>query len=130
MLSLTAASIAIHAAADNDWPRLAEMYDDFDLLPGDQGSSSLWLPPGNSKRRENWLEGLKKGINLVAVDGDRVAGHLVMLPKGLLAEMAVFVHPDYRRQGGASALLEAAVAEARQRNLASLWAVTWSENYA
>ncbi len=130
MLSLTVASVAIRLAVDDDWPRLAEMYNDFDFLLGDRGSDSLWLPPGSASGRESWLESLKKGINLVAVDADRAAGHLVLLPKGVLAEMAVFVHPDYRRQGVSFALLEAATIIARQRNLASLWVLIGSENYA
>ena len=130
MLSLTAASVTIRLAEESDWLNLAEMYNDFDFLPGDRGGDSLWLPPANASCREHWLQSLQKGISLVAVDGDRVSGHLVMIPKGVLAEMAVFVHPDYRRQGVATELLERAKAEARQRNLASLWVVVESENYA
>jgi ribosomal protein S18 acetylase RimI-like enzyme len=130
MLSLTASSLAIRPAISDDWPRLAEMYNDFDFLPGDRGAESLWLPPGSIDGRKQWLNGLKQGINLVAVDGDRVAGHLVMLPKGVLAEMAVFVHPDYRRQGVGYGLLETAQVEARERKLASLWVLVESENYA
>jgi GNAT superfamily N-acetyltransferase len=130
MLSLTASSVTIRLVTENDWPNLADMYNDFDFLPGDRGSESLWLPPASAARRERWLEGLKNGISLVAVDGDRISGHLVLIPKGVLAEMAVFVHPDYRRQGVATELLEAAQTEARQRGLASLWVVIESENYA
>jgi ribosomal protein S18 acetylase RimI-like enzyme len=130
MLSLTASSITLRLAADTDWEDLAEMYNDFDFLPGDRGSESLWLPPASANRREHWLKNLKTGISLVAVDGDRVSGHLVMVPKGVLAETAVFVHPDYRRQGVATELLQAAMVEARRHNLTSLWVVVESENYA
>jgi GNAT superfamily N-acetyltransferase len=129
MLSLTASSIVVRLATEDDWPNLAEMYNDFDFLPGDRGSESLWLPPASADGRRHWLASLKSGISLVAVDGDRISGHLVLIPKGALAEMAVFVHPDYRRQGVATELLEAAKTEAQQRNLASLWVVIESENY-
>jgi len=130
MLSLTASSVAIRLASDNDWANLEEMYNDFDFLPGDRGAESLWLPPANRARRHHWLASLKKnGLSLVAVDGDRVCGHLVVIPKGVLGEMAVFVHPDYRRQGVATALLEAAKPAALERKLESLWVVVESENY-
>ena|ERR1035438_1368357 len=129
MLSLTASSVAIRAANESDWLNLAEMYNDFDFLPGDRGSESLWLPPAGANAREKWLDSLKNGISLVAVDGDRVCAHLILIPKGVLAEMAVFVHPDYRRQGVATELLEAAKIAARQANLESVWVVVESENY-
>ena len=53
---------------------------------------------------------------LVAVDGDRVAGYVgSQTVLGETDMMNIAVHPDYRRQGVAEALVKALVAELRKQ---------------
>lgn len=133
MLSLTASTLTIRMAAGSDWTLLSDMYTDFELQDGDDfprfKSAESWKGSAGAKRRERWLDDLKSGLNLVAIDGDRVAGHLVMQVTGKLAEISVFVHPDYRRQHVGRSLLKTAMAQARQKSMESVWAVIGTENY-
>jgi ribosomal protein S18 acetylase RimI-like enzyme len=109
----------------DDLPRLEQMYAGFDPL-----GEALGLPPGASERRQAWLTSLQAGINLVALVEDRIAGHLALMPAEQAAEMAVFVHQEFRRQGLASSLTTAAVELARARGLRALWVLISSSNVA
>jgi ribosomal protein S18 acetylase RimI-like enzyme len=125
MSTLTQTAVAIREASRADWLLLAEMYDDFEAPtePND-------LPPRDSLRRAQWLEGLRQGVNLVAADGDRIAGHLVLMPSDVIAEIAVFVHPEYRRNGVAWTLCETAIELASEHGIRSLWMLISSNNLA
>jgi ribosomal-protein-alanine N-acetyltransferase len=58
---------------------------------------------------------------LVAVNGDQVAGYIGSQSSIDEADvMNVAVHPDYRRQGIAASLIEALVAELKNRSIHSL----------
>ena len=58
---------------------------------------------------------------LVAVNGDQVAGYIGSQSSIDEADvMNVAVHPDYRRQGIAESLIEALVAELKNRSIHSL----------
>jgi GNAT superfamily N-acetyltransferase len=122
---MTLTQVEVRPLAAEDWPLLVQMYDSFDPI-GD----ALGLPPPNPARRRAWLEGLREGVNFVAYAEGRIAGHLVLMPSEVVAEMAVFVHQDYRRHGVAWTLAERAVEEARHRGLRSLWVLISSSNVA
>jgi GNAT superfamily N-acetyltransferase len=93
---------------DQDQPLLEEMYSTFTPL-----GEALGLPPRHAAERKCWLATLRGGINFVAFMDERLVGHLALLPTGDAAELACFVHQDFRRQGLATALTRAAVEEAR-----------------
>ena len=125
MSALTATKIPIRRLREEDRPLMEQMYASF---PGQD--VALGLPPRDLGRLRSWLASLQSGVNLVAVTEDRMAGHLVLMPKGHSAEMALFVHPDFRRQGIAAALARAAVEEGRALGLRFLWVLISSSNYA
>jgi GNAT superfamily N-acetyltransferase len=108
MTVVTARKISIERLSPESQPLLEKMYDSFAPL-----GAAFGLPPVEAGRRRAWLADIGKGINLMAFIDGVPAGHLVLLPLGRVAEMAVFVHQDFRRQGVATALAEAAVREAR-----------------
>jgi len=108
-----------------DLPRLEQMYAGFDPI-----GEALGLPPGTTERRQSWLNSLQAGINVVALAEDRVVGHLTLMPAEQAAEMAVFVHQDFRRHGVAKDLTKHAVELARARGLRALWVLITSSNVA
>ncbi len=108
MAVATAYKISIERLSPESQPMLEKMYDTFTPL-----GAAFGLPPSDAVRRRAWLAEIGKGINLVAFIDGVPAGHLVLLPLDRIAEMAVFVHQDFRRRGIATALAEAAVKEAR-----------------
>jgi len=120
---MVAKQAVIRPLAEEDWPLLRQMYQTYQPL-----EVSLGLPPRDAARRDAWLENLKTGINLTALVEGRTAGHLVLMPGRNSAEMAVFVHQDYRRQGIATALTRMAVEETRKLGLHSLWVLISSDN--
>ena len=123
MSGTTQVQITVREMLMEDEALLDEMYAGFDPM-----GEALGLPPVAPERRRNWLSGLHAGHNLVALAGQRVIGHLAMMPSGQVAEMAVFVHQDYRRQGVATSLTKAAVELARARGLRALWVLISSSN--
>ena len=124
MSTLTCAAVTIRKAIAEDWPLLARMYEGFP-----SSAESLGLPPQDEVRRLQWLERFwKEGVNLVAVVDESIVGHLVLMPSEVVAEMAVFVREDHRRQGVGQSLAVAAIEEARKRGLRSVWVLISSSN--
>ena len=79
-------------------------------FPTDQ--REMGIPPlGGRKAVAEWVEGLvDRGRNVVAVAGDEVVGHAVLVPAdGPAPELAVFVAPAYQNRGVGTALCEALV---------------------
>ena len=124
MPTLTANQISVRRLSEEDRPLLEQMYDTFTPL-----GEALGLPPRDAARRSAWLDHLWTGINVVAVIEGRVAGHLALMPSGQAAEMALFVHQDFRRQGVGAALFPAAAEEARARGLRHLWVLVSNDNF-
>lgn len=125
MSSVTQTQITVREMQPEDEPLLDAMYAGFDPM-----GEALGLPPTTPERRRAWLGGLNQGHNVIALAGERVIGHLAMMPSGQAAEMAVFVHQEYRRQGVATSLTKAAVELARAKGLRALWVLISSSNVA
>ena len=115
--------ITVRRLAEEDQPLLEEMYDRF--IPH---GMAMGLPPRDATRRRDWLAGLRKGLNLVALVDGVLAGHLALMPDAGRAEMAVFVREDCRRQGVGTALTRQAVEEGREAGLDALWVLIEASN--
>jgi GNAT superfamily N-acetyltransferase len=118
-----AQQITVRRLREEEQPLLEDMYATF--TPPE---AALGLPPRDPARRHTWLATLESGINLAAFVEGKLAGHLVLMSTGHLAEMAVFVHQEFRRQGVGAALVQTAVEEARARGLLGLWVLLSSDN--
>lgn len=123
-MSVSTEKIQVRQLKEEDQPLLERMYESFEP----QGSA-LGLPPFNAERRRAWLTELRQGVNLVAFADGTLAGHLAMMPSGRVAELAIFVHQNFRRRGVATALAEAAVEQARGLGLSSLTVFIDSSNF-
>lgn len=95
------------AYQDGDFDSLVEMYES-------TTDSTMGLPPLTRTGIESWLERLvTRGWNLVAVDGDRVVGHLAVAPDDSpTPEFVVFVHDAYQGRGIGTELVKQAIARA------------------
>ncbi len=122
---LPATYVGVRSLRRQDLPQLEEMYRTF--VPQE---AAMGLPPSDAARRQAWLDRLQAGTNLVGLVGNRLAGHLALMPDGGSGEIAVFVHQDFRRRGVATELVRAALEEGRAGGLRSLWALLSSDNFA
>ena len=125
MTTLIAKDISVRTATPEDLPSLEAMYDTFSPM-----ETALGLPPADPARRKSWLNTLSAGINLIAVSEDKPAGHLALMPGEHSAEMALFVHQDFRRRGIGTALTNEAVRLCRDRGLRMLWVLINGDNNA
>ncbi len=117
--------ITVRLLTGEDQPLLERMYDDF--VPH---KAAMGLPSSNPAQRRAWLADLRKGINLVAFVDGRLAGHLALMPGPEIAELACFVHQDFRRRGVALALAGQAVKEAEAAGMSAIWVLIDSSNAA
>ncbi len=95
------------------------MYECFEPKECAQG-----LPPRDRDRRETWLESLlRQRLNLLALRGDQVLGHAVLLDMkpGSTGEYLVFVHQEHQDRGIGSALTGAARDLAQGLGYCQLW---------
>lgn len=106
------------------YPMLVRPYEarDFDPLKQmyaslDGHSRTMGLPPSTEPKLEAWLEGLvDSGWNLLALDGDRVAGHVAVVPAASAdPEFVIFVHQDYQSRGVGTELVSQMIAHADER---------------
>ena len=107
---------------------LVEMYDRFEPL-----GMALGLPPRREEARREWTEeALGHKMNLAAFSpAGAVAGHCFLVAgEAGSAEMAIFVHQDFRRRGIATALVRAALEWACAEGLRRVWTLTGSDNRA
>jgi len=116
-----AATLELRRATPDDRELLAGMYHSFEPKAAAQG-----LPPRHDPER--WLAGLSVYPNFLAIVGGRLAGHSVLCADGGTAEIAVFVHQDFRGRGLGKRLLAEMVHEARRQGLRRVWGVTDLDN--
>ena len=95
---------------------LAAMYDAFDAPDRAQG-----IPPANPRRRTQWLDRLREGIEVVARHEGSAVGHGILLDGGPGHELALFVHPDYRGAGVGTALLRTLLGRGRSAGVERVW---------
>jgi ribosomal protein S18 acetylase RimI-like enzyme len=104
-------------ATDDVRSALRRMYDAFGRSDRAQG-----VPPSAEDDRREWVATLSEGIGIVAWhDGDAV-GHAVLLDDRHGGhELAVFVHPQYRRAGVGTRLLRTLVGRGRGAGVERVW---------
>lgn len=110
-------------ASYEDRAALEAMYREFEPR-----GEALGLPPRNDADTSHWLETLSDYLNLLLRDGERVVGHGVLCPDGDSAEVAVFVHQDYRGRRVGRLLLEALIVEAKRLDLSRIWGISPPDN--
>ena len=110
----------------DDFAALVEMYKGFEPKRVAQG-----LPPPDTPRIANWLDRLQhKSRSLMALDGDRVIGHVILCPiSDASVEYTIFVHQDYRCQGLGMELTHRALVFAREMGFAEVFLCTELTNY-
>lgn len=107
---------------------LIAMYDRFDPL-----GAALGLPPRAAETRHEWIvSALGQIVNVAALSRDgEVVGHCFLAgDKPSSAELAVFVHQEFRRRGIGAALLKKALEWGWSAGLERAWAITASDNRA
>lgn len=95
---------------------LAEMYDGFDSAGRSQG-----VPPLNDRRRQQWLDRIADGIEVVVWHEDRAVGHGILLSDGCDHELALFVRPEYRQPEIRSTLVRTLLRHGRAAGVSRVW---------
>ncbi|MCO8246876.1 MULTISPECIES: GNAT family N-acetyltransferase [unclassified Haladaptatus] len=111
--------IEVRPFEEGDAEALVSMYVDFDPADRAQG-----IPPATEPRVRNWVETLTDGdgLNVIAWDGDEVAGHATLVPDGNSSyELAIFVHQEYQRAGIGSHLIRTLLGYGRQESIDKVW---------
>jgi GNAT superfamily N-acetyltransferase len=116
------AGLEIRRAAPGDRDILVAFYTGFEPRP-----ASLGLPPAHDL--ETWIARLAPQPNFLALVDGRLAGHCILYPEDGTAEVAVFIHQDFRGQGLGRKLLLEAIGEARRRGLDRIWGVCELDNF-
>lgn len=102
---------------EGDFDAIVKMYEDLD-----PSSRSMGLPPRTQDGLERWLTELtEEGWNLVAIDGDRVVGHVGVAPATTAdPQFVIFVHDDYQNRGIGAELIKHVVAYAADQGHTAL----------
>ena len=120
------ADIRIRAVGLPQRDLLIGMYDRFDPL-----GAALGLPPRRAEARREWI-GVALGhkVNLAAFSpAGEVVGHCFLVAdKAGSAELAIFVHQEFRRRGVGTALVKAALESEGVAGLRRVWTLTSSDN--
>jgi RimJ/RimL family protein N-acetyltransferase len=122
------ADIRIGAAGPQERELLITMYDQFDPL-----GAALGLPPYGPEVRSDWIgRALNHDMNLAAFSpAGEIIGHCFLGEETQCsAELAIFVHQDFRRRGLGTALVKAALQWACNAGLGRVWTMTSSDNRA
>ena len=118
-----------------DRQKLESMYATFE--PRGQAKG---LPPVRDEKARRWLESLgEHAWSLIAFPGpgeSEIVGHAILAPAPCggapcgEAELALFVHQDFRNRGIGQALARAAVATAHRRGVRRVWLAVSPSNRA
>jgi GNAT superfamily N-acetyltransferase len=120
-LETSSLALSLRLATHDDRGALIAMY-----LSFEPKGACLGLPP--RKEPQFWLENLSAFPNFVVVAGDRIIAHAALCDDGLSAEVAVFVHQDFRGKKLGKRLLVELIAEARRKGLKKIWGMTELDN--
>ncbi|MCS6806147.1 MAG: GNAT family N-acetyltransferase [Acidobacteriota bacterium] len=117
----TREAVTIRLATAEDLEPLVRMYVSFEPKLEFQG-----LPPANEERIRRWLEPLLRAPNshlIIETDTGRIVGHAMLCQQSSeRAELAIFVHQDYRHHGLGEKLMQAIVRFACQcLHLRKIW---------
>ncbi|MBI3664081.1 MAG: GNAT family N-acetyltransferase [Acidobacteria bacterium] len=117
----TDAVLTLRRASPDDRGALIAMYLDFEPK-----GACLGLPP--RKEPQLWLDNLSAFPNFVVVSGSRIVAHAALCDDGESAEVAVFVHQDFRNRCLGKRLLVELIDEARRKRLKRIWGMTELDN--
>jgi RimJ/RimL family protein N-acetyltransferase len=120
--------IQLRAIGRQQLDLLSAMYDRFDPL-----GAALGLPPAAWEARHSWVRSaLGRTVNVAAFSrAGEVVGHCFLAADGPgSAEIAVFVHQEFRLRGIGAALVKWVLDWGRMAELERVRAVTASENRA
>ena len=115
------ASVRLRRAIPEDREALARMYAEFEPK-----GASLGLPP--RRDAESWLARLATHHNFLLWFEDRIIAHAVLCADYDTAEVAVFVHQDFRGCRLGRLLLSFLVEEAQRLGICRVWGVTELDN--
>jgi ribosomal protein S18 acetylase RimI-like enzyme len=96
---------------------LVAMYEEFDDADRSQG-----IPPRTTAQTRTWVTDLlADGYNVVARHDGNIVGHAALVPTEERAELAIFVHPDYRNAGVGTAVISALLGGGHERGIERVW---------
>ena len=118
----------LRAYNESDAERLFEMYCQFEPEGEFQG-----LPPRTVPQIKKWLALIReRGFHQFVIEvGDRIVGHAALCPsqRKTEAELAIFLHQDYRGHGlGRKLLLGALNSGCKKLELARVWLFVMGSN--
>jgi GNAT superfamily N-acetyltransferase len=103
---------------------LTRMYDLFDPI-----GAAFGLPPHSAGARRQWIwDALGHRVNVAMLSpAGNVVGHCFLAADTPgVAELAIFVHQNYRRRGIGTALVKAALEQGANAGLRRVWSMTAS----
>ncbi|WP_277554643.1 GNAT family N-acetyltransferase [Halobaculum limi] len=105
-------------AGEDEFESLVEMYTAFDPADRAQG-----IPPSRESDVRSWLETIlgDDGYNVIAWDGDQVAGHATLVPDGDACELAIFVLQAYQGAGIGTHLMKALLGHGAANGVERVW---------
>jgi len=110
-----------------DFSSLCEMYRTFHPKPAAQG-----LPPEDPEICQKWIKQLFEiGENLLALRGDTVIGHAVLIPdtKDKSGEFVIFVDQNNRNLGIGTELTQFTLEKCKQLGFDSVWLTVTVSNF-
>jgi diamine N-acetyltransferase len=120
-------TLRVREYSSGDFKGLVEMYKGFVPKGGAGG-----LPPSGVRRIAHWLDQLQyKASSLLVLDAQRVVAHSILSPNTRSgADLAVFVHQDFRCLGIGTKLALLAVSFAARAGFTELYLSTQLSNEA
>ena len=112
---------------DTSLEALVRMYTEFDPADRAQG-----IPPSGEDAIRDWLELiLDIGCDVVAWHRERAIGHATLVPDGEpAAELAIFVHQEYRRAGIGGNLIRGLLGYGAANGVEKVWLTVERWNHA